>query len=84
MARQGVETFRVATILLPVPWLESNMARQGVETFRFATILLPVPWLQTVQCRFSEVTFLDFELSELDVWILWSSQAHQPLLREGQ
>ena len=41
-----METFRVATILLPVPWLDSSMARQGVETFRFATILLPVPWLQ--------------------------------------
>ena len=45
MARQGVETFRIAMILLPVPRLEGSMARQGVETFRVATILLPVPWL---------------------------------------
>ena len=41
-ARQGAETFRVETILLPVPRLEGCMARRGVETFRCTAILLPV------------------------------------------
>ena len=37
----------------------------------------------TFTCQSGEVTTLNFKLSKLDVWIVWSSQAHRPLLCEG-
>ena len=33
MARQGVETFRIATILLPVPWLQ--ILQRQIQEVRF-------------------------------------------------